>query len=790
MEEPNPSEVPGHPAAPAVEFAEWLPALGGSRLLRVHGEAAGGAAPTLVLDTPSGEHRVEPRAQARFTRAHEWRASYLIPSEVAAEGWSATTLEWHDGMRLHLPEPTDPGAQVVDPTVLANLRARRHPDSPAANAGPAQPSPTFATRAPEAEASPGTAAASPPAATGAACSLGAARAPSSSGAAAASLPAAAGAESSPGATAAPAISTSRAPDGASARSWADPPGAFSGSVFEAEAVWTAKRAELERELTRAAEAIARAEHGERAAREAVLAALAAMRADLRAAHAARAADADTIATLKSELEAERIAHAVARRTASDLRTALAQARRHPPETLRSALEAERKARADAEDALRETRQVGSALMQRIAELSRAHELDREALERHSREQAKSAAEAARRPEQETGELVANLEAAAASLRASTPAAEVAEPGGIAPGAETPADDDVAAAGEVPPGPVAAADMPAGDDIAAAGEVPPGAVAAADMPAGDDIAAAGEVPPGPVAAAETPAGGDVATGGEPAGLVVAPRDILPAEPTTSDFAALADAFAGPPARPLRRVLVALAQRDPVAAGEVLAGLLPAQGPVFDQPVAYDLTIAGVGTFAVTVCDGVAAIERVSKPRSRGEALFELRSDPLTLAELLAGDEHRIGRFRGRARVSRRRRKARVLEALPDARISLADALRAGARLEPALVYAALPLAIDPEWTAGHAFTIAQEITDPDARTWYVAVRDAAGIEVTESAPEEPPDATVTMTRAAFERLLRNEPPDPTERPLVRGDRAAVAILKAWTDRARGARQPRV
>src|SRR3954451_459217 len=97
MAEPNPSAEPGRPAVPTVEFAEWLPALGGSRLLRVHGEAAGGSVPVLVLDTPSGEQRIEPRAQARFTRAHEWRASYLIASEVAAEGWSATTLVWPDG---------------------------------------------------------------------------------------------------------------------------------------------------------------------------------------------------------------------------------------------------------------------------------------------------------------------------------------------------------------------------------------------------------------------------------------------------------------------------------------------------------------------------------------------------------------------------------------------------------------------------------------------------------------------------------------------------------------------
>src|SRR4051812_2173812 len=237
MAEPNPSGAPGHPAAPAVEFAEWLPALGGSRLLRVHGQAAGGATPALVLDTPSGEHRIEPRAQARFTRAHEWRASYLIPSDVAAEGWSATTLEWPDGARLRLPEPTEPGAQVVDPTVLASLRARRHAASPPANgAPPAEPSPTFATPAREAGQPPATEVTeSPPPASAVP------RGP----AAASSPPATRNSLAPPGAAAASSLLTTSS---SGARSWADPPGAFSGSVFEAEAVWTARRAELEREL--------------------------------------------------------------------------------------------------------------------------------------------------------------------------------------------------------------------------------------------------------------------------------------------------------------------------------------------------------------------------------------------------------------------------------------------------------------------------------------------------------------------------------------------------------------
>ena len=41
----------------------------------------------------------------------------------------------------------------------------------------------------------------------------------------------------------------------------------------------------------------------------------------------------------------------------------------------------------------------------------------------------------------------------------------------------------------------------------------------------------------------------------------------------------------------------------------------------------------------------------------------------------------------------------------------------------------------------------------------------------------------MTRAAFDRLLRGDPAAEGERPIVRGDRAAVAALKRWTDRAR-------
>ena len=98
--------------------------------------------------------------------------------------------------------------------------------------------------------------------------------------------------------------------------------------------------------------------------------------------------------------------------------------------------------------------------------------------------------------------------------------------------------------------------------------------------------------------------------------------------------------------------------------------------------------------------------------------------------------------------------------------------------------ALPFAIDPEWTRGHSFTVAQQIVELQPQAWHVTVRDGQPLQVTERNAGAQADATVTMTRAAFDRLLRDERPALGDRPVIRGDRAAVAALKRWTDLARG------
>lgn len=236
--------------------------------------------------------------------------------------------------------------------------------------------------------------------------------------------------------------------------------------------------------------------------------------------------------------------------------------------------------------------------------------------------------------------------------------------------------------------------------------------------------------------------------------------------------------------LRHALARFAAEDPRGAGELIAGLLPAQGPAIGGPVDYDLTIREIGTFAVMVWSRRARIQRLTGPRSRREAAFHIEADARSLAELLAGIG-RVRRFRGDARISGKRRRAKVLNALPTCDLSLADAVRAGATLDPGPLFRTLRYAIDPAWTVGHSFTVAQRILDLDSETWYISIRDGKPLAVTDVAPLSGVDATVTMSSDTYYAMLRGEALPPGERPNVRGDYGAVALLKAWTDRAQAA-----
>src|SRR4051812_4009768 len=73
---------------------EWLPALGGARLLRAEVQ---GEPPVLVLYTDAGdERRIEPGPPARF----DGTTDYLVPAGLS---WSRASLHWPDGTRAVLP---------------------------------------------------------------------------------------------------------------------------------------------------------------------------------------------------------------------------------------------------------------------------------------------------------------------------------------------------------------------------------------------------------------------------------------------------------------------------------------------------------------------------------------------------------------------------------------------------------------------------------------------------------------------------------------------------------------
>jgi hypothetical protein len=236
--------------------------------------------------------------------------------------------------------------------------------------------------------------------------------------------------------------------------------------------------------------------------------------------------------------------------------------------------------------------------------------------------------------------------------------------------------------------------------------------------------------------------------------------------------------------LRGALLKLAHDDPRAATRLLLGLVPVQRALLTPPLDYDLTIRDDGTYAISVSHQHATVKSLTGPRPRSQAAFHVAADIVTLAELLAGVDKRMGRWFGPVRVHGRRRGAELVrDTLASTKLDLTAAARAGAELEPELVFRTFAYAIHPAWTKGHTFTVAQEITDPTPQRWDVVVRNGAPVSV-ERRTTPSPDATVSMSRAAFQHLLRGEPAPSGERPSVRGDRAAVALLRAWTERAQG------
>src|SRR5918911_2551655 len=178
---------------------------------------------------------------------------------------------------------------------------------------------------------------------------------------------------------------------------------------------------------------------------------------------------------------------------------------------------------------------------------------------------------------------------------------------------------------------------------------------------------------------------------------------------------------------RTALREMARDEPELAGRLVLQTRPAAAARVRGPLRYELTVGDMGTWLVDVDDDGGA--NVTPGRDGGVA-FALSTDAAGLAAMAAGDSPLRLMLGGRVRIRGKRRRAMRLRAMASGGdLSMADAMAAGAEPDPHAVYRPLPYIIDPEWTRGHSFVIAYEITGEGGGKWFVHVDDGARVRVT-------------------------------------------------------------
>ena len=243
--------------------------------------------------------------------------------------------------------------------------------------------------------------------------------------------------------------------------------------------------------------------------------------------------------------------------------------------------------------------------------------------------------------------------------------------------------------------------------------------------------------------------------------------------------------GTAAEALRR----MAESDPELAARLILHSLPAAAAPLPSGLSYRLELEGLGAWNVkSVGDRAEVTEAPTGADLNGQA-FAISTDPETLAELASGRSPLGALARRRLRLRGRRRKALALRKLsPDA--GPRDLAKLGLPVDPDLVFRSLEYAIEPEWTAGHSFSVAYELVGEGGGAWRVEVEDGS-VRVLRGTGESP-DAIVRIRYSDWLRLLSGEvsPSDAMRLGLteVEGKIFPVTRMGRWIDRAEGVDGP--
>ncbi len=263
-----------------------------------------------------------------------------------------------------------------------------------------------------------------------------------------------------------------------------------------------------------------------------------------------------------------------------------------------------------------------------------------------------------------------------------------------------------------------------------------------------------------------------------------RASAPPEPEPGELPDRAErAHALPPATNpwLHPVLKRLTARDPVTAGRLLIGLLPAQGALHPAAIAYDLVLGDRECIQVTLGDppATAQIVAAEEPRADSEVAFRVTGGYAELARLAFGGRLRERLRRGGARVIGDRGPVRALIGLERAQLGLEQLYDAGVRLDPTLAFMLAAATVEPRWTVSERFTIAHESGVPAERATYLHVRRGEALTVSDTPPLGPVATTIVCSGELVLAVLAGElGVDAT----IQGDSAPLLALLGWLERA--------
>ena len=236
---------------------------------------------------------------------------------------------------------------------------------------------------------------------------------------------------------------------------------------------------------------------------------------------------------------------------------------------------------------------------------------------------------------------------------------------------------------------------------------------------------------------------------------------------------------------REALREMARRDPELAARLVLQTLPAAAARIPGKLSYALEVEGLGSYRVAVAHGSASVTPLDG--ADGQVDFRLATDARTLAQLAAGAGPLGLMLRGRLKLKGKRLRARKLRAMSNGEPpTMAEVVQRGGDVDPDLVYRALEYLIDPEWTRGHRFVVAYEITP--GGTWYVKVNDGQPVSVTTEPPSEGVDATARVGADTYRGLISGEltPSVAMQKQLtdIEGEIYPVTILGRWIERSQG------